>query len=541
MSLTTSPIVEGKYEILSKIREGGMGAIYLARHRLLNELRVIKVMRPHMADKDSDRKRFLREAQTATRLKHPNIATLYDFAIEEDGALYMVLEFIDGINLKDLISSCGVPPVPLAVEIARQSLSALGYLHRGQVVHRDISPDNLMLTSDEGGAPVVKMIDLGIARHLDASDAVTADGSFIGKLQYCSPEQLRFGAGAVTIDVRSDLFSFGLVLYELLIGQRAFKTDAPAMLLAARAQAVPLDFEEKDPTGRIPAPLRDVVARAVQLDREARFQTAGEFSKALEKTFPVGATIVGDAIARYLLTAREARPSKSFTTLSGSADQKVFDAEFGLSRPSVTLPPGPSEVSPRPAVPRTAATGRGARTIPTVHAASGRTVQPPYPVSVSAPSSVDIGETVLEPPSQVQVVRPAGRSHFLYFAAIAVVILSIASGIAIWKYRPSDQTKVDETPIKPPIAEQASQPGQAQPKAAPVSPARRALIGSRGRLHSARTPLIAAAGSCAKDGCGRTSGGASRSVSTHPRYDSPRRRGARRSLPSNVNIRKGRV
>src|SRR5512140_3333006 len=202
MSSTTSPIVEGKYEVLSKIREGGMGAIYLARHRLLNELRVIKVMRPHMADKESDRKRFLREAQTATRLKHPNIATLYDFAVEEDGALYMVLEFIDGINLKDLIGSCGVPPVPLAVEIARQSLAALGYLHRAQVVHRDISPDNLMLASDESGAPVVKLIDLGIARHLDASDAVTADGSFIGKLQYCSPEQLRLGAGAQGIDIR---------------------------------------------------------------------------------------------------------------------------------------------------------------------------------------------------------------------------------------------------------------------------------------------------------------------------------------------------
>ena len=169
--MATLPLsqIEGKYEILEKIREGGMGAIYKVRHRLLDEIRVVKVMRPQIADSEDQQRRFLREARAAIRLRHPNIAQLYDFAVEADGIAYMVMEFIDGVTLQEMLAKNGPPPLDLTLEIARQSLEALGYLHAHGYVHRDVSPDNLMLTQDVDGQPQVKLIDLGIAKDLAAA------------------------------------------------------------------------------------------------------------------------------------------------------------------------------------------------------------------------------------------------------------------------------------------------------------------------------------------------------------------------------------
>src|SRR5262245_22170091 len=140
--------IDGKYEILEKLREGGMGAIYKVRHRLLDELRVVKVIRPHMASRQEAAERFLREARVAIRLRHPNIAQLHDFAVGADGNAFIVMEFIDGSTLQEILKRHGPPPVALGVEIGRQALRALGYLHRQKIVHRDVSPDNLMLTRD---------------------------------------------------------------------------------------------------------------------------------------------------------------------------------------------------------------------------------------------------------------------------------------------------------------------------------------------------------------------------------------------------------
>ena len=162
MSSSSGPI-EGKYEVIAKIREGGMGAIYKVRHRLLNELRVIKVMRPEVAESADQRKRFLREAQTATRLKHENVVSFYDFFVDDEGTAYMVMEYIEGINLRDMIRQCGPIPVALTLFLAKQSLSALAYLHRKGIVHRDISPDNIMMMQEEDGTLHAKLIEIGRA------------------------------------------------------------------------------------------------------------------------------------------------------------------------------------------------------------------------------------------------------------------------------------------------------------------------------------------------------------------------------------------
>src|SRR6185436_10838502 len=266
--------IEGKYEILEKLREGGMGAIYKVRHRLLDEIRVVKVIRSAVAGHPDAGERFLREARSAIRLRHPNIAALHDFAIADDGNAYIVMEFIDGANLQEILDRHGRPPLALTLEVARQSLRALGYLHRQKIVHRDVSPDNLMLTRDVDGHVQVKLIDLGIAKAIEGgASGLTTTGIFLGKPRYAAPEQF----GTTPLDARSDLYSFGVVLYELLTGRCPITGQDPASYMAGHLLRPPVSFAETDPQDRVPAELRKTVLRALAKKPEERFDSAEDF------------------------------------------------------------------------------------------------------------------------------------------------------------------------------------------------------------------------------------------------------------------------
>ena len=275
-------LLEGKYEILDRLREGGMGTIYRVRHRLLDEVRVIKVMRPHaVADKDLKR-RFFEEARTATRLKHPNICTILDFALDDEGTAYLVMEFIDGVNLSELLGVKGPPGIALALEIAHQTLLALGYLHRKNVVHRDIAPDNIMVSRTEDGKPLVKLVDLGIAKVADAPTEMTQTGVFLGKLRYASPEQFGALEPGQKLDGRSDLYSLGVVLFELVTGVRPFSGESPPELLRAHLFSPPMPFSEADPMSRVPAELRATILKALEKKRENRWANAEELDREIQ-------------------------------------------------------------------------------------------------------------------------------------------------------------------------------------------------------------------------------------------------------------------
>ena len=295
--MSTSPgSLEGKYEVLAKIREGGMGAIYKVRHRLLNELRVIKVMRPEVAQSSEQRKRFLREAQTATRLRHSNIVAFHDFFIDDEDTAYMVMEYIAGINLRDMVRDCGPFPISLALDLSRQCLSAFDYLHRKGVVHRDVSPDNVMMTREEDGSVHAKLIDLGIAKIAQAKEELTGADEFIGKLRYSSPEQLTSGQ----VDPRSDLFSFGIVLYEILTGVRPYGGETIHEIVANRLNQPPLSFAESDPKGRLSPAVREAVLKALRTNLDERYQTAAEFGKSLEALGGGDVASEPDEVARYV-------------------------------------------------------------------------------------------------------------------------------------------------------------------------------------------------------------------------------------------------
>ena len=254
-----------------------MGTIYLVRHRLLEELRVIKVLRAQMSsDSDLDQ-RFAREAKTAIQLRHPNIAQLYDFSIDPNGVAYIVMEYIEGVNLDEYCRSRPSIDLPETLGIAIQALRALGFLHRKGYVHRDISPDNLMLTRDAEGHSLVKLIDLGIVKILREDSQASATVHYLGKPRFSSPEQL----SSTAVDARSDLYSFGVMLYELVSGRHPISGQDLPSIVTGHLYLPPLSFEISDPEHRIPESLRNLILEALAKNPDGRPASAEIFGRRL--------------------------------------------------------------------------------------------------------------------------------------------------------------------------------------------------------------------------------------------------------------------
>jgi serine/threonine protein kinase len=366
--------IEGKYEILQKIREGGMGAIYKVRHRLLDEVRVIKMMRPQL-DADAEFKaRFIREARVAIKLRHPNVAHLYDFTMGDDDVAFIVMEFIDGRTLEELLKAVGPPPLGLAIEIAQQSLRALGYLHSKGFVHRDISPDNLMLTEDPDGNPQIKLIDLGIAKVVGGADAhLTKTGTFLGKLRYASPEQFS-AAGVPSADARGDLYSFGVVLYELLTGVHPILGSDPSSIIAGHLFRPPLPFDQTDRDGRLPPALRAAVMRALAKNPDERYATARELAQELAACRQPGDLLQGDwkQLLEQSAAAAAAATAAQEAAARPSSTQLRLDEHFGpTTTPTPSLLMEVAAAAPDPAAdtPPEARVGPAASAPPTIVAA----------------------------------------------------------------------------------------------------------------------------------------------------------------------------
>lgn len=289
------------YEVLNeKPSEGGMGAVYKARHRHLGRLCVIKVMQANLQENEDARARFLGEARKGHEIRHRNVAEVLDFLIDREGNAYLVIEYVDGRNLREILRERKAPlDCRSAVNLALQALAALGALHAKKLVHRDISPDNLMVTTDEDGTLLLKLIDLGIAKSLDDELQLT-HGFFIGKALYAAPEQF-----AHHLDPRGDLYSLGIVLYELLTGTLPIVGTDFLSIMTAHHTRPPRPFAETDPRGMVPEGVRAVILKVLAKEPEKRYQTADEFAQALrfaaangEPTIPVRPAPLPERVAR---------------------------------------------------------------------------------------------------------------------------------------------------------------------------------------------------------------------------------------------------
>ncbi|HVJ50555.1 Stk1 family PASTA domain-containing Ser/Thr kinase [Desulfitobacterium sp.] len=259
-----SKVFGERYEIIDKLGAGGMAIVYKAKDLLLNRIVTVKVLREQFASDEDFVRRFRREAQSAASLSHPNIVSIYDVGKDGDTE-YIVMEYVEGQNLKELIRNYAPLSSEQSINLARQIAEAIRHAHEHHIIHRDIKPHNILVTAD-GRA---KVTDFGIARAVSAA-TMTHTGDMVGSVHYLSPEQ----AKGVPTNEQSDLYSLGIILYELLTGKVPYDGETPIAIALKHLQEVPVPPSKLNP--QISQGLENVILRAIAKAPEQRYQTAVE-------------------------------------------------------------------------------------------------------------------------------------------------------------------------------------------------------------------------------------------------------------------------
>ena len=292
----------GDYEILGLLGAGGMGQVFKVRNVLSGRIEAMKVLLPNLADQKDLADRFMREIKVLAGLHHPNIAELRT-ALTIDNQLVMIMEYVEGATLAARIQQ-GAIPYGQALGYLDQVLAALGYAHQQHIVHRDIKPSNMMLTP----SGVVKLMDFGIAQRGDQGD-LTKTNTTVGSYAYMSPEQIK----GEPVDGRSDLYSVGVSLYEMVTGQKPFPSDTAFSTMQAHLQTAPRPPIELRPD--LPPALSQLILMAVAKDPAARFQTADAFAAALKSVAPkVAGTVAAVPVVAAAASAAGVSSGKVSTT-----------------------------------------------------------------------------------------------------------------------------------------------------------------------------------------------------------------------------------
>jgi serine/threonine-protein kinase len=273
-------VVGERYRIVSRIGVGGMGAVYRAEHTMMRRDLAIKVLLPELGGKEEFARRFEREAESASRLTHPNIITVTDFGHTAEGSLFLVMEYLAGQSLSDAIAA-GPMPTTRALAIVRQILRGLEHAHGAGVVHRDLKPENIMLVERDGQPDVVKILDFGIAKVTQpqsGGEALTQAGVIFGTPEYLSPEQ----ALGEAVDVRADIYAAGIILYEMLAGRKPFESEDKVKIISMHLSHAPPRIRDVSPSVDVPLPLEQAIMQSLEKSREHRFATATAFLQALD-------------------------------------------------------------------------------------------------------------------------------------------------------------------------------------------------------------------------------------------------------------------
>ncbi len=325
--LVGSMIAE-RYHVLKKLGEGGMGQVYLAEHVKMGRKSAVKVMNPGMVHDADAISRFNREAANASRINHPNVAGIYDFGETADGLIYLAMEFIEGESLTSLVERTGALPAIRAAEITRQVAEGLNVAHDMGIVHRDLKPDNIMIAKSRDGSDCVKVVDFGIAKAAGAENQkVTKTGLVVGTPEYMSPEQL---AGD-KLDGRSDIYSLGLVTFNMLTGSLPFRGESAQESMIMRLTDEPATLATVKPDVAWPAEVQMVMARALARKAADRYQDASRFGRelymAVERMPASSAATAGTAVM--------SAPTAAMVAMAAVPATRVADRNLVESTPAV--------------------------------------------------------------------------------------------------------------------------------------------------------------------------------------------------------------
>jgi serine/threonine protein kinase len=443
---STGTLVRGKYRIVSKVGQGGMGAVYKALHVAFDEMRALKVISRELMSDEMFVKRFKHEAVITRKLQHPNAVRVDDIDEAEDGRPFIVMEYIEGQSLKQLIQEHGALPVPRVCSIVKQVASALEAAHGLGMIHRDIKPDNIVLIETDAGEQA-KVLDFGIAKLKETRAGgvggmtLTGTGVVIGTPQYMSPEQA-MGKRGDELDGRSDLYSLGVVMYQMLTGDLPFKADTTMEMLLAHLQKPPTPIQVQRPELQIPESITTLVMRTLEKDRELRPAGARAFIEEIERAEsgpePLGKT-------------RMVRPTSVYTPRAADELRAAMQARRAQAQQPAAPPtmPVPPAEAPRAEAPTAATTfpSEPVAAPPRTPVARPTPVQPPRPAPVPA--------------------RPQAESRWGIWAAIAILVVAV--GGAGWYFvsrRPAVTSPSQET-TAPPVATPAeSQPTKTEEPAA---------------------------------------------------------------------------
>jgi serine/threonine-protein kinase len=454
-------VIRGKYRILCKVGQGGMGAVYKALHLAFDELRALKVISPELLSDELFVKRFKHEAVITRKLQHPNAVRVDDIDEAEDGRPFIVMEFIEGQSLKKLIQEAGPLPMPRVCDIIRQVARALEAAHRLGMIHRDIKPENIALIQTPEGEQA-KVLDFGIAKVKEArlgsessGMTMTGTGVVIGTPQYMSPEQA-MGKRGDELDGRSDLYSLGVVMYQMLTGDLPFKADTTMEMLLAHVQKPPAPIRELHPELPIPEGIARLVMRLLEKDPKLRPASAKalieEIDRAQQETAPLGAT-------------RVLRP----TTVV--LPEEVRAAQAAAAPPSS----GAAGVAakPEPAKPR-------------VVIERGRAPQPPAVIAPPAGKSSQWG--LLAGIAVLVIVIGGGGWYFLHRPSVPTTEPQITSPLPTGTTSPAAQGTTSGSTTSP--AGQTKGPTQpaAQPEASPAASRSNAAGSASGSPRGTRAP-----------------------------------------------------
>lgn len=433
--------LDGQYQIEALLGKGGMGAVYRARHILLGDRVAIKVLPPEMRSNSEWLRRFQREGQAARRFRHPNAVTVYDLRTSADGTIYLVMEYVEGHTLDVEMRKRGrfLPAESLAV--LEPIMSVLNAAHAMGVVHRDLKPENIMIgKASTGGEPVVKLLDLGIAKLREVAGAektgttaLTIAGQMLGTPYYMSPEQ--WGElprdGSSEIDGRADIYSLGLVFYELIAGRKPFIGMTLSELRREHVHVTPPPLHEVVPM--VPQSFSDTIARATAKDRSDRQETAGDLASELRNALSTEGNPPVVSFPSFSLGtgAETAEPPRRVTEAERTAPTVVGEAALtGVDREDELEPSNvrvPSQVATMPTV-AVSAEELASR------AAAARVAE-----SASAVSSQQLG--ALSPP--IAPTRSRSPLIFIGIGVVALLLIVGAGGFAVMHFmanKPSSNT-----------------------------------------------------------------------------------------------------